>query len=328
MPFLKFGVQERDSRSQSALGLGNGLMWEGDAYKPSGTPGASGSGLQIPSQRRPCGSAECASGWTVPWRSRRRPIFEGRWGCSGRCVLAMVRAAVRRELGDGALSAEGLHRHRIPLGLVMLAQGWITQVQLRKALDAQRENETGRIGDWLVSECGVDRERVTRGLSVQWNCPVLTTEGFHPETMALVMPKIFAEKFGLLPLRVAGSRILYLGFEEQRDASAVLALEQMTELHPESGLVNSAQFNTARSRLLECEAVETKLETVADTDTLAARITAVLEHKQPLGSCLVRMHGYYWLRLWLENSAIGKAGSLPATGEDMYDYVFTVGAHG
>ncbi len=35
---------------------------------------------------------------------------------------------------------------------------------------------------------------------MQWGCPVLTTEGFSPELMALVMPKVFVEKLGLLPL--------------------------------------------------------------------------------------------------------------------------------
>ena len=321
MSFLKLGGQERVVENESTAKL-----WAGDEYQPSSALRPIGSNLQVlSSQRPPCGNPECAGGWTVPWRSRRRPIFEGRWGCSGRCVLSMVRAVVRREFGDGLMAMEASHRHRVPLGLVMLAQGWITQPQLRKALDAQRENMTGRIGDWLVSECSVDRERVTRGLSVQWNCPVLTTEGFHPEAMALVMPRVFIEKFGLLPLRVAGSRILYLGFEERLDASATLVLEQMTELHPESGLVNGAQFQTARGRLLECDSVETKLEAVADTDALSARIAALLEQKQPAGSRLVRLHEYYWLRMWLESSAIGKAGSLPATTDDMFDHVFTVG---
>jgi hypothetical protein len=207
----------------------------------------------------------------------------------------------------------------------MLAQEWITQAQLRKALDAQREHGSGRIGDWLVSECGVERELVTRGLSVQWSCPVLTTEGFSPEAMALVMPRIFVEEMGLIPLRVAGSRILYLGFEEKLDASAGLALEQMTELQVESGLVSSAQFKVARSRLLDCEGVEAKVESVSDTDTLAARITAVLEQKQPVASKLLRVHGYLWLRMWLEPAVLGTVGNLPASAEDVNDHVFALG---
>jgi len=309
-------------------------MWGGDEYRPSArVTGMDGVGLPASftqmQQRRLCGNAECANGWTAPWRNRRRPIFEGQWGCSGRCVLGMTRAAVQRELGEGTeAAAPALHRHRVPLGLLMLAQGWITHAQLRKALEAQRESGTGRIGDWLQSECGLEPEQVTRGLSMQWGCPVLTTEGFSPEAMALVTPKLFVEKFGFLPLRVAGSRILYLGFEERLDASAAFAMEKITDLKVESGLVTGAQFQSARSRLLDCDGVEMKLVTVADKDVLAARMTAILEQKQPVASRLVRVHRYYWMRIWLENGAVGKMGSLPRTGEDVSDHIFMIGTEG
>lgn len=318
MSFIKIGVQQ--SPTHHTLPAESALAWEGDEYRPSGVIASSS---LAEGKRRLCGSPECANGWTMPWRSRRRPIFEGQWGCSGRCVLAMARAAVRREWG--VTTSVVAHRHRVPLGLVMLAQGWITQAQLRRALDAQRENGTGRIGDWLISECGVDPEHVTRGLSVQWNCPVLTTEGFTPEAMGFVMPRLFVEKFGLLPLRVAGSRILYLGFEDKLDASVALAVEQMTELQAVSGLVSAAQFRVARSRLMDCDAVAARVQSVMDSDALAAQITAILEHKQPIESRLVRLHGYYWLRTWMERGARGKVGSLPATAEDVKDYIFTLG---
>jgi hypothetical protein len=320
-----------DALIRGAWGAAGGAMWEGDEYRPSGNnTGIDRTGLPLSltqrQQRRVCSNVECANGWIRPWRNRRRPIFEGQWGCSGRCVLAMTQAAVQRELGDGAeSSAVAPHRHRVPLGLLMLAQGWITHPQLRRALEAQRESGTGRIGDWLQSECGVESEKVTRGLSMQWSCPVLTTDGFSPEAMALVAPKLFAEKFGLLPLRVAGSRILYLGFEERLDASAAFAMEKMTGLKVESGLVVGAQFQAGRKQMLGCAGVEMKLVRVADKDALAARMTAILEHKQPIASRLIRLHQYYWMRLWLESGAIGKTGSLPATGEDVVDYVFTIG---
>jgi Type II secretion system (T2SS), protein E, N-terminal domain len=332
MPFLtkKTGNVETIASMQVVMGAGNGQAWEGDEYRPSkNTAGLNGLGLPASlgqvQQRRVCGNAECASGWTMPWRNRRRPIFEGQWGCSGRCVLAMAQAAVRRELGDGGGFVATPHRHRVPLGLLMLAQGWITHTQLQKALTAQRESGTGRIGDWLMSECGLGAEQIVRGLSMQWGCPVLTADGFSPEEMALVMPRMFVERFGLLPLRVAGSRILYLGFADRLDASAAFATEQMTELKVESGVVERSQFGAARSRLLACEGVEVKLEIAEDKDVMAARITAILEQQQPIASRLVRLHQYYWLRLWLESGALGKAGSLPATYEDVKDHVFTVG---
>ena len=327
MPFLMRKTVETNALVQGTR-ASNGAAWEPDEYRPSTTvAGLDGLGLPVAQAqpRRLCGNAECMSGWTLPWRNRRRPIFEAQWGCSGRCMLAMVRAAVRRELGDGSAVSPTLHRHRVPLGLLMLAQGWITHPQLQKALAAQRESGTGRIGEWLMRVCGLEAEQIVRGLSLQWGCPVLTTEGFSPEAMSLVVPKVFVEEFGLLPLRVAGSRILYLGFGDRLDASAAFAVEQMTELKVESGVVEGASFEAARSRLLACDGVETKSVAVEDKDAMAAKITAILEQKQPIASRLVRLHQYYWLRMWLESGALGKTGNLPTTGEDVKDYVFSVG---
>jgi hypothetical protein len=319
----KSGAMRMSVSIPSSLRAGSGVGWQENEYRTSNQfPGFAEYGLPASSkrssERRVCGSFECESGWTMPWRSKRRPIFEGQWGCSGRCVFAMVQAAVRRELGDGgAVNPLSQHRHRVPLGLLMLAQGWITHSQLQRALSAQRERGSGRIGEWLMSECGVESEYVTRGLSMQWGCPVLTTEGFSPEAMALVMPGVFLERFGLLPLRVAGSRILYLGFADRLDASSALALEQMTEL-------KVAQLEAARNRLLACDGVEAKLETVEDTDFMSARITAILEQKQPVAARLVRVHQDYWLRIWLESGTMGKTGSLPVSHEDVKDHVFTL----
>jgi hypothetical protein len=296
-------------------------VWAGDSYRPSVLT----TEVELAAgQRRVCGSLECTGGWTAPWRSRKRPIFEEQWGCSGRCVLAMVRAAIRRETGDGGVSTPASHRHRVPLGLVLLAQGWITHPQLQQALAAQRERG-GRIGERLVEDCGLQREQITRGLSMQWSCPVLGTSGFSAQAMALVAPRVLVGEFGFLPLRVAAGKILYVGFEDRLDASAALALEQITELKVESGLVRTEEYAAARRSLLECDGIPAKTERVAETDALAARITAVLEQKQPVASKVVRVHQYYWLRMWLESGAKSGSGALPRDREDLLDYVFTVG---
>ncbi len=324
MPFL---MKKSDGRD--ALAAEDDLTWAHDNYSTSSRGQILGVepsvAVGFSKQRKSCGNIECVSTWTAPWRNRRRPIFEGQWGCSGRCVLAMVKAAVNREIGEGE-EVVVPHRHRVPLGLVMLAQGWITHPQLRQALEAQRANGSGRIGDWLIAECGLETEQITRGLSMQWSCPVLSMKGFEPEAMALAVPKVFVEEFGMLPLRVAAQRILYLGFEDRLDASAALAMEQMTELKVESGLMDSAQFRDARATLLHCDTIQANIEAVTSTASLAARITAILEQKQPIATRLVRLHQYYWLRLWLESGAMGSMGSLPRTNEDVSDHIFTIGA--
>ncbi len=299
-----------------------GGMLSRDTYRDSPPPVA-----LAPGAERMCGAPGCAGRsaghWALPWKNRQRPIFEQEWGCGPRCIGALVEAAVRRETGeperwDGASP----HRHRVPLGLVLLAQGWITHPQLQSALQAQRASGEGRIGDWLTRSCGLEEERIARGLGMQWSCPVLSTEGFSPAAMAPVLPKRFIAEFGLLPMRVAGSRLLYMAFEERMDAATALGVEQMSGLKVESGLLAGSQFHAARAALLAAEAVPVRMQAVADRDALTRGIASALQEHQPLASRLVRVHRYYWLRMWLESGALGGVSNIPPSTEDMRDVLF------
>ncbi len=138
--------------------------------------------------------------------------------------------------------AQESHRHRIPLGLVMLEQGWITSGQLRQALDAQRVAGAGRLGHWLVRQQGVSEQLVTRALGLQWSCPVLPLEFHDAEALTVLVPRLFVDAFGALPLRVAAGRLLYLGFEDRLDPVVALAVERMSGLRVESGLVQESLF--------------------------------------------------------------------------------------
>jgi hypothetical protein len=279
-----------------------------------------------PATERTCGARGCTGGWTPPWKKRHRPVFEQEWGCGSRCLAKLVAAAVRRESSDGSQTQRDQpHRHRVPLGLVLLAQGWITHPQLRAALEAQRAGGGGRIGDLLQQSCGLEDERIARGLGVQWNCPVLATGSFSPTAMALVMPRRLVAEFGLVPLRVAGSSLLYLAFEEQMDAVTALSVERMSGLKVESGLLAASDFASARQGVLEAEAIPVEMKLVPDRDALTAAVVKVLEQRQPLASRLVRVHQYYWLRLWLESGAMAGAGNLPTSTEDVEDYLFLIG---
>jgi hypothetical protein len=326
MPFLgktssgnaetRFDLRGSDVASPSLTSRGR--------YRPSDIGSLERERVVVHSGRIMCGSKECSGTRPMPWRNRRRPIFEGLWGCSKRCLLDMVRAAVRREYGEISTTADGApHRHRVPLGLVLLAQGWITQSQLQRALDAQRSGG-GRIGERLVAQGGIEHDHITRGLSVQWGCPVLTTAGFDAREMALTMPKLFVEEFGVLPVRTAGARILYLGFEDHLDASLALGLERMTNLKVGSGLLIRSDIQSARANLAKARDVPAKFETMAEPDLLGIKIATLLEDEQPAHAQLVRMHQYFWLRLWLEEGTMRGVGTLPRSSEDMKDYIFSV----
>ena len=144
--------------------------------------------------------------------------------------------------------------------------------------------------------------------------------------MALTMPRLFIEELGLLPLRVAGSQILYVAFKDRLHAAATYGVEQMNNLKVENGLIDEQEFESARARLLESRFVTAGQEFVSDTDTLATKIAGILEQTQPVGSRLVRVRQHYWLRTWLETGAYSGVGRLPSTGEDVTDILFTLGA--
>jgi hypothetical protein len=262
-----------------------------------------------------CANPECSSGWLHLLRSRSGPVFEDGWTCSAACTQARVDAALRRELEGRrheALRYESFsHRHRVPLGLVLMEQGWITASQLRAALDAQRNAACDRVGKWLMRECHIAEERITRGLSLQWSCPVLNADTFDSGAMAVVLPRLFVEAFGALPLRVAARRILYLGFEESLDPVVALGLERMLGLRVETGLVPESQFEAAQGRLTEEAFPHAELIECASERPLVRLLTRILERKKPQASRLVRVHDCLWMRLWLR-SPLGMLGDRSA----------------
>ena len=244
-----------------------------------------------------CANPGCGSGWLHLLRSRSAPVFEGGWSCSAACTAGRVAAALRRELESRAAPVDS-HRHRIPLGLVMLEQGWITRGQLRQALEAQRAAQGGRLGHWLVRQQGVSEELVTRALGLQWSSPVLGVEFHDAAALAPLLPRFFIDAFGALPLRVAAGRLLYLGFEERLDPVVSLSVERMTGLRVESGLVQGSHFRAAHTRMLSAAYPPVRLVEVASEPVLVDLLSRAVERARPVEARLVRVHDCLWLRMW------------------------------
>jgi hypothetical protein len=258
-----------------------------------------------------CANPHCGSGWLRLWRRRETPVFEGGWCCSSECMAARVAWALGREM-DGRGSPRECHRHRIPLGLVLLEQGWITNNDLRAAILAQRNAGAGRLGSWLVATRSASEEQVTRALGLQWGCPVLEMDLHHPEGLTALVPRLFVDAFGALPLRVAAGRILYLGFEDHLDPALALAVERMTGLEVEGGLVQESAFRPAHTRLLEARFPAAELIEAATEQALAAAFAKAVERSRPIESRLVRVHDCMWLRMWLrpEGGPVPEIGSI------------------
>jgi len=268
-----------------------------------------------------CANPNCGSGWLHLWRSRQAPVFEGGWSCSSACTVARVASAVRREM-DGRAAAEEIHRHRIPLGLVMLEQGWITSGQLRQALDAQRVAGAGRLGHWLERQQGVSEKLVTRALGLQWSCPVIPLEFHSTEALATLVPRLFVDAFGALPLRVSAGKLLYLGFEDRLDRILALAVERMSGLRVESGLVAESQFGPAHARMLSAKFPAVELIEAVSEQAMAGALARSIEQARPVASRLVRVHDCLWLRMWRRP----QSGSMPEFGSTM-DVICSIASH-
>lgn len=247
-----------------------------------------------------CSNPECRSGWIQLFRSRTRPVFEAGWLCSPECTRARVQAAVQREL-DGRLQNIEPYRHRIPLGLLMLEQGWITSQQLRTAIEAQRNAGNLRIGEWLVTQRACTEELVSRALSIQWSCPVLSLAGL--KVSHELLPRLFVEAFGALPLRDASGRIAYLGFEQSVDTALAFSVEKMTGKRVESGILPSSLHLEGVGRMRNQAFAEAQVAEAASEYAAAHLLAKSIERAQPVSSRLVRVHDWLWLRMILKRQA-------------------------
>jgi hypothetical protein len=210
----------------------------------------------------------------------------------------LIDRAVQREMGDDARLEPLPYRHRVPLGLVLLSQGWITREQLRAALHSQRVVGKGRIGAWLMEQCDLPEERVTRALCMQWGCPMFSLAGHQPSTVAALVPRLLLDTYGILPLRATAGRIAYLAFEDRIDAVAAHAVGRMNGLRMETGIVAGSEYLRSHERMMSAAFPKSHVVEVTDTRALTKVLTETIERIRPQQSRLVRLHRYFWLRIW------------------------------
>lgn len=250
-----------------------------------------------------CANAKCSSGWLHVWRSHSTPIIEGGWTCSYSCTRARIAELVHRER-TGHTQTAGMHRHRVPIGLVLLTEGWISRDDLRRGLSAQKAGEAVRLGTWLIKHCGLEERRVTQALSIQWNCPILPIDREHKTPVISAVPRLFLETFGCLPLRSSATGILYIAFDDRIDHSLTLAIERMSGLRVESGLIDSSEFRSAHRSILAARFPRARMVEASGIEAMVDALTAIVEREKPFQTRIVRVHGFYWLRVWKEPTSL------------------------
>jgi hypothetical protein len=231
-------------------------------------------------------------GW---WQGRIR--LRGSSYCARQCFESAARECFSQACAS--VVAASPVQHRIPLGLLMLSRGQLTNCQLQTALEAQRGNHHRRLGEWLKELGFATEEQVTTALGLQWACPVLTWREPRDSADASMLPYRLLERFRMVPVQfVAASRTLYIAFCEGIDYTALYAIEQMLNCRTEACLISRSSMDRELERVgREARAGDRLFESWRDPAAMAG-ITCGYALK--LGAEQVHIVGcgeYIWVRL-------------------------------
>src|SRR5208283_3376131 len=179
-------------------------------------------------------------------------------------------------------------------------RGLVDNEQLKRALKAQKESGSGRVGEWLRHIGVVSEEQVTQILGIQWSIPVfpLNQSRRFLEYSHLV-PFSLLQVAEMVPVHhLPSSQHLYVAFVDRINYSALYALEKMLECHTEPCLAVESQIVRA---LDELRGRSRALEILVDTITEPAEMAgSLLAHAIRLNATDVRVSGFdglVWARV-------------------------------
>ena len=176
-----------------------------------------------------CANPNChrAKLWSR-WLTRTETVqFAGANYCCAACAEEALELAIGNHLSHCRRKAE--RPYRVPLGLLLISRGSLTNSQLQAALSLQREHPTKRLGS-LLSEMGLlTEEDLVAALGVQWSCPVYPLEKgrAHLECVGL-LPFALLQSCGVLPVHHSSANgTLHLAFTKRIDHTLLYSIEQM-----------------------------------------------------------------------------------------------------
>jgi hypothetical protein len=173
-----------------------------------------------------CASPSCTE-LKKYWTRLRSPagiVFDSKFYCQPRCLEGALGGQFSRLL---AMTQPVPPPNRIPLGLLMVARGKLTHIEVRAALDAQHRMGGGKIGDWFEKLGFASEQDVTAALALQWGCPVVSSFELSAVDSPGSIPLPILEDFQMLPVNyAAAASTLYLAFGQRVDHAALYAIER------------------------------------------------------------------------------------------------------
>lgn len=228
-------------------------------------------------------------------RHPRGTLLQGVYYCHPLCL----ETALREQLSSlHGMAPSTQAANRIPLGLLMVARGKLTYVEVRAALEAQRRARYGKIGEWIEKLGFASEREVTKALALQWGCPVALS--FDPSTSHFPseIPLPILEAFQMIPLNyVASTKTLYLAFGERVDHAALFAIEKILDcrtLPCVAGRESVARQIDAMRQLSRPSDVE--FGPIGDLSEMARIVSSYTARLSPRQVRLSRVGRFIWLR--------------------------------
>ena len=183
-------------------------------------------------------------------RNSEGVLLQGRWYCCLDCFEDAITGVFNGLL---RLPDEPLPRlHRVPLGLLLLGRGVITDTQLKSALQAQRDSGTDRLGRWLIRLGVASAQDVSAALAAQWGCPVFPLERDHRyRECSQMLPFALLEASHMIPVHyLPSSQLLFVAFSEDIDHTALYAVERLIGGRTEPCIVAESAMERALEEIL------------------------------------------------------------------------------
>ncbi len=260
----------------------------------------------------PCALVNCSRPQSLWQRLRPRPsgtFLQGVFYCQPQCLeTALINQLSRLRV----MAPSPQSPNRIPLGLLMVARGKLTHIEVRAALEAQRRARYGKIGEWIEKLGFATEHEVTAALALQWGCPVASF--FDPSVIHFPgsIPLPILEAFQMLPFNyAAATKTLYLAFGERVDHAALYAIEKILDCRTQPCVAGrktiARQLESMRQIPRPSDVEFGPMKDLAEMAKIASSYTARLS---PEAVRLSRIGRFIWLRLDVRTDIRSKIRSI------------------
>jgi hypothetical protein len=162
----------------------------------------------------------------------------GHWYCSSACFATAAEEKLIQQLKPVPVRK---HVPRMPLALVLVARGWLTDKQVHLAMNLHRETGAD-IREVLLWLGVVNEKQITAAQATQWGCPVFAVNKGLVRT-GVQIPPTLAKLYSVMPLHhFAAKNRLLVGFVQGVEYGLLYTLEQMTGYATEPCFITPTDF--------------------------------------------------------------------------------------